>query len=168
MNWQTHPSLKDKLHPDHPNDLQVVVHDGGPRITKNQPEAVWVTITGLQNGVFSGTVLNAPRQLQSVTQNQVIEFLADNGTKHPAMVTKKYLREKQNWIISPCTECGFSELFDAPSDLIKVIFPNIPPDAVLEGFTSFCPLCGGVQTIESRISSEEVTRRPWWKFWGKG
>ena len=36
-------------------------------------------------------------------------------------------------------KCGMPDLFDAPSDLQAKIFPNIPPDARVEAFTTFCP-----------------------------
>ncbi len=167
MHWRSHAGLESKLHPDHPDDLQVIVHDGGPRISAQRPEAVWVRITSLDDGVFSGTVLNAPTQLVSVRLGQTIRFLVDTGTDHPAMVTQKYLEERANWTITPCTQCGFRELFDAPSDLIRATFPEMPADATLEGFTAFCPLCGGVQTIEARARPAPPVARPWWKFWSE-
>ena len=77
-------------------------------------------------------------------------------------------------IVRPCDKCGLSELFDAPSDLISKIFPDIPADAKLGVFTTFCPLCGGVQGAELRgFSSEdgsparepERTEKKWWEFW---
>lgn len=165
MHWRHHPALKDKLHPEYPDDLQVIVHDGGPRMTERRPELVWVRIDGLENDILSGTVLNAPTQLQTVKQNQRIQF-ALAGVEHPVMLTAKYQQEKSAWNIQPCNKCGFTHLFDAPSDLIKVIFPNIPADAEMEGFTSFCPLCGGVQTIEAQAIAPHIeAKRPWWKFW---
>ena len=59
------------------------------------------------------------------------------------MVTPKYLGERSEWAVSPCNKCGLRYLFDAPSDLIKVIFPNLPPGSDIKMFTSFCGLCGG-------------------------
>ena len=165
MHWRKHPGLDGKLHPQHPDDLQVVVHDGGPRLSKARPEAVWVSITALEGNVFEGRVLNEPNQLTSVKRGQSIQFLVDTGTEHAVMVTGRYLLEKARWKIAPCTKCGFTELFDAPSDLVKATFPNVPADAQLEGFTAFCALCGGVQTIESVAAPFSAERRPWWKFW---
>ncbi|PXX33704.1 hypothetical protein [Undibacterium pigrum] len=167
MQWRNHPALQAKLHPQHPDDLQVIVHDGGPRLTERKPELVWVSINGMDKDIFSGTVLNAPTQLQSISQHQQIQF-ALAGVEHPVLLTAKYLQEKAAWNIHACKQCGLSELFDAPSDLIKVIFPNIPADAQLEGFSSFCPLCHGVQLIESKVApieAEALPKRPWWKFW---
>jgi len=61
-------------------------------------------------------------------------------------------------------------LFDAPSDLVRVIFPNLPDGAVPAMFTSFCPLCGGVQVVAGSESTSEVDhvaspRKRWWEFW---
>jgi hypothetical protein len=172
--WREHPKLKGRFLPDHPDDLQVIVHDGGPRITRNSAEAVWVTLIGMEGEVFRGRVLNQPQNLQSVGQGSEIKFVMPAGSEHPIMVTEKYLRERGAWVIHPCQKCGFSELFDAPSDLIRVVFPNTPPDEEMSMFTAFCPLCGGVQGVESSSSpaSEGVeqpaplpAKRPWWKFW---
>jgi hypothetical protein len=126
--------------------------------------------------VFRGRVLNQPHNLQSVRQGSEVQFVVADGAEFPIMVTDKYLRERGAWVIHPCRKCGFSELFDAPSDLIQVVFPNTLPDAQISMFTSFCPLCGGVQGVESRAApvsgGEEATvppppaKRPWWRFWG--
>ena len=170
MNWRTHPKLKGKFHPEHPDDLQVIVHDGGPRVTDKRPEAVWVTVTGSDGDVFTGRVLNQPTQLCTVQQGQQIRFIVPAGSEYPVLVTDKYWHERASWTIHPCRKCGFSELFDAPSDLIRVVFPNVPDGAVMDTFTSFCPLCGGVQTVEFRETREEAgatipPRRAWWQIW---
>jgi len=165
MHWRTHPDLKERLHPEHPDDLQVIVHDGGPRISDRKPEAVWVTITGCDDTVFAGRVLNAPTQLRSIHQGQTIRFLTRTGVEHAVLATDRYLEERAGWSIHACDRCGLSELFDAPSDLLKVIFPNLPSGAVPEMFTSFCPLCGGVQAVEALAASPEEKKEPWWRFW---
>jgi hypothetical protein len=173
-----HPKLKGRFLPDHPDDLQVLVHDGGPRVTRNPAEAVWVTVIGIDGDVFRGRVLNQPHNLRNVRQGSEIKFVVADGAEHPVMVTDKYLRERAAWLIHPCSKCGLSELFDAPSDLIRIIFPNTPPDAQMSMFTSFCPLCGGVQGVESQACEGMGDReavspvgsapaaKPWWRFWG--
>ena len=153
MTWRTHPKLKGRFHPQHPDDLQVIVHDGGPRISDRAPEAVWVTVLGCDGDVFTGRVLNQPTQLRTIQQHQQIRFIVAAGSEHPVLATEKYLQERPFWRIHPCQRCGFCELFDAPSDLMRVIFPNIPEGAVMDSFTSFCPLCRGVQVIESAQTS---------------
>lgn len=154
MHWRTHPQLRGRFLPEHQDDLQVIVHDGGPRMTDKRPEAVWVTVTGCDSDVFAGRVLNQPTQLRTVLQGQQIQFIMPAGSEHPVLVTDKYVRERPSWTIHPCRTCGFSELFDAPSDLMRVVFPNIPAGEMMETFTNLCPLCGGVQMLEFREASD--------------
>lgn len=114
------------------SDLQVIIHEGGPRVTQKYPEAVWVSITACENNVFQGRVLNVPSQLDSIKQNDIISFLANTGGQYAVMTTAKYLRERPQWKIHPCSKCGFSELFDAPSDLVRATFPSLPDDAFVD------------------------------------
>lgn len=144
---------------------------------------MWVTASGVDGDVFRGRVLNQPHNLTTVRLADEIRFVVADGAQFPVMVTEKYLRERGAWDIIPCRKCGFSELFDAPSDLIRVVFPNQPAGAVMSMFTAFCPLCGGVQGVKAKGESlppdEDVAapasppppsapaaKRPWWRFWG--
>jgi hypothetical protein len=110
---------------------------------------VWVRVTACtEDAVFSGTVLNQPQQLTSIGQGSVITFLVPNGYEYPLMVTEKYLKERAHWSVQPCQQCGLTELFDAPSDLVRAAFPDIPQGSVPEMFTTFCGACGGMQAVE--------------------
>ena len=42
--WRNDPKLQGRFHTGHPDQLQVLVHDGGPRITPRKPESVWVKV----------------------------------------------------------------------------------------------------------------------------
>lgn len=149
--WRNDPLLKARFLPDYPDDLQVIIHDGGPRLTDARPELVWARVTGRQAADrFTAIVLNRPHGLKSVTEGGQIQFMIKSGWEHPVQVRDRYLAERSDWIIHPCDKCSFDELFDPPSDLIAKIFPNLPKDAVLESFTSFCPLCGGVQGVQHK------------------
>jgi hypothetical protein len=181
--WHTHPALAGRFHPDHPDDVQVIVHDGGPRLTDRRPEAVWVRVLAQDADVFTGEVLNRPQQLRTVNQGDHVRFIVPASGQHPLMVRPNYLRERANWKIHPCNQCGLSELLDAPTDLIPRIFPNMPPDAAPVMFTSFCGLCGGVQGVEAIDAASEGDaegdvgnesshhgrpsrpRKRWWQFW---
>jgi hypothetical protein len=87
------------------------------------------------------------------------------------MVTDKYLSERPNWNIQPCNKCGLDELFDAPSDLMRVIFPDIREGATMGIFTSFCGVCGGVQVVQDADAEfpdqppPEQRPKKWWQFW---
>jgi hypothetical protein len=165
--WRDHPQLRGRFHSEAPDDLQVIVHDGGPRSTDRVPEAVWVTVTDCtDDGVFTGRVLNRPQQLKTVAQNDQIKFVATAGERL-LMVTDKYLAERPSWIVHPCARCGLNELFDAPSELIRVIFSDLPAGASVDAFTSFCGACGGVQIVRDKnveIEGEPPAKK-WWQFW---
>jgi len=59
------------------------------------------------------------------------------------------------------------ELFDAPSDLTRVVFPNIPKNEIVANFTAMCGMCGGVQVVENKeilrmegiLPTEEQTKK---------
>ena len=146
--WRVHPGLAGRFHPDHPDDVQVIVHNGGPKLTDQRPEIVWVRVMGVRENVFAGVVLNEPAKLRNVTQGKEIQFLVTPGPKYPVLVTEKYLAERGEWKITPCDRCGFGELLDAPSDLIEKAFPELAAGESVEALTTTCPLCGGVQVIE--------------------
>jgi hypothetical protein len=173
--WREHAMLKGRFLPDHPDHVQVIVHEGGPQITRNEPEIIWVAVTGMEGDLFCGRVLNQPHQLQTVHRDDEIKFVMPGGDAPahllelaarrlrihppprtgwlaPVRVTDKYLREREAWVIHACDQCGLSELFDAPSDLIRALFPHAAPDAEISMFTAPCPQCGGSQRVESRKS----------------
>jgi hypothetical protein len=183
--WRVHPLLRGRFASDYPDDLQVIAHDGGPVLTPHVPEIVWVTVTSMDGDLFRGRVQSRPHNLRSVGQGDEIRFVMPEGTAPrelleqaagymrlpvasltgwlaPVMVTDKYLRERGAWVIHPCERCGLSELFDAPSDLMRALFPHAPPEAGRSGFAAPCPQCGGEQRLESRSSppaADDVGRK---------
>ena len=176
--WREWPGLKGKFHPECLDDIEVLIHDGGPRFSQNPPELAWVRVLelvdpgGTEWAYFKGQLLNSPTNLRNVSQGDAVMFIPGVGSPHPVMVTAKYLAERPSWVIQPCQKCGFGELFDAPSDLIRRIFPNNPPDAKMQGFSSFCPLCRGVQLVVDKDADfaddppdAAKTTRKWWQFW---
>jgi len=171
--WRDDPRLKGRFHPEYPDDLQVVIHEGGFRLSKNPPELAWVRVVERQGDVFKGRLLNKPFNLATIQEGSIIEFVVPAGGEHLVMVTEKYISERPQWSIHPCPECGFSELLDAPSDFIRVVFPGIPAGEVMTCFTYFCPFCrtSGLVVENKALREGELPRpsdRPrkrWWKFW---
>lgn len=171
--WRQHPALQGRFHPDYPDDLQVLVHEGGPRLTDRRPELIWVRVTGVEDDRFSGQLLNQPHQLPGLSQGDTIRFIVPQSGEHPLRVTERYLRERADWIVGPCSKCGLSELFDPPSVLLRVVFPDLPEDAEMEAFTSFCGACGGVQAVRRVGCPDDVPspgppqgqKKKWWKLW---
>jgi hypothetical protein len=168
--WGKHQKLQARLHQEYPDDLQVVVHDGGPRLSRVAPEVVWVRITSGEGDLFNGTVLNQPTDVSSVAAGSSVRFKVPESGEFPLMVTEKYLLERADWIIHPCNRCSLTELFDAPSDLLRVVFPGDSDQMQPEMFTAICGWCGGAQLVQ-RSGTETIewpsrqTPKRWWKFW---
>ena len=159
--WRVHPKLKGRFLAKHPDELLVIAHEGGPRLTTRRPEVLQVEVTGCDGDVFTAQVLHQPMQLHTLRLGQEIRFVVPAGARYPVLVTERYVEERGHWTIQPCQKCGFSELFDAPSELIPVLFPNSPPGAPRASFKSPCPICGGVQTVlaKSRLHASGGRRR---------
>jgi hypothetical protein len=145
--WRDYPPLVGRFHPKFPDDIQILVHDGGYRFTKSQPEVIWARVIGLEDNVLRGEILNNPHQLKNIRQGDEILFIVPKGGDYPLLVSEKYLAEREDWVIRPCDKCGFDELFDAPSDFIDLVFHNLEEGSTLEVFSYFCNLCGGVQIV---------------------
>lgn len=164
--WHLDPLLEGKFHASHPDDIQTLVHDGDPRRTRRGPELCWVRVLRIDRAptrrvdaeyepsrhVYIGELINQPHTLQSVKRGDRLKLISVHGLPHPLHVTDDYLREREQWRITPCDKCGASECFDPPSVMARVRFPNTSPDVEIQKFTSFCSNCGGIQEL-SRIDS---------------
>jgi hypothetical protein len=169
--WRQQSELAGLFHPEFPDDLQVVVHDGEPRRSQRPPEACWVRVTGiagtlnapiatasqsppfkraetrtLSRTIFQGVLLNTPHGLTTIRQGAPLLFVRAAGVPHPLQVSDLYLRERVSWGFVPCDKCGADETFDPVSVMAKTRFPTAPAGAVPLMFSAFC-LCGGTMTI---------------------
>jgi predicted nucleic-acid-binding Zn-ribbon protein len=162
--WRDDPDLKDRFHPDYPDDLQVIVHDGSFRFTDTRPEVMWATIvnrlewthqTGETGYAYKAILLNVPQQLKTVKQGAEILLVAHKDYKFPIHVTHEYIMERDFYNITPCSNCGLPELFDPITKLAAKSFPDMDKDkesVEMMAFTSFCPMCGnkGFLVIEHK------------------
>lgn len=169
--WRSDPSLQGRFLPEHPDDLQVMVHDGEPRRTKRTPEACWVRVTGIagtmrlptappnvpqpvpshaiqwsERTVYVGTLLNTPKQLTTVREGAPIQFIHAPGLPNPLLVTAEYQRERPMWCFVPCTGCGADQALDPMTTMARTRFPDAPAGAVPIAFSAFCP-CGGTMLL---------------------
>jgi len=162
--WRIDPEFAGRFHPQYPDDLQVIVHDGESRRTKRQPEACWVrahavpyalryaigspdaeSSHGLRyqvRRIYQGTLLNPPQQLELTRVGEDLLFMHVPGLPHPLQVRPDYLKERLGWSFIPCESCGIDQGLDPPSVMARTRFPDQAPDVLMEAFTSFCP-CGG-------------------------
>ncbi|MBX3155338.1 MAG: hypothetical protein KF773_05030 [Deltaproteobacteria bacterium] len=169
--WRTDPHLAGRFHPQYPDDLQVMVHDGEPRRTKLAPEACWVRVTGVagalympiaapdasppisqsavrwdQRTVYQGTLLNAPHNLRTIRQNDTVAFVFAPGLPHPVLVTSEYGGERRNWCITPCNGCGADQTLDPMTTMARTRFPDTPAGTAPLAFSALCP-CGGTMML---------------------
>jgi hypothetical protein len=171
--WRDDPLLQGCFHPNYPDDLQVIVHEGGPRLAATPPELMWVRIEGVHptephdepasehdgappRTVYRGTLLNTPHRLPTLTKGATILLMAVKGSPHPIRTTERYLGERPEYEVIACEKCGLNELFDPPSALVAKVFPDLPEGTVLERFTSFCPLCRGAQQVVAKNARSSV------------
>ncbi|MCA8995839.1 MAG: DUF2314 domain-containing protein, partial [Planctomycetaceae bacterium] len=84
--WRHHPRLRGRFHPEFPDDLQVIVHDGGPRLSPNPAELVWVRVVHQEGELFRGEVLNQPHKLKSVRHGDEVLFIVPASGEHPLQV----------------------------------------------------------------------------------
>lgn len=191
--WRTDPALADRFLPEHPDDLQVLVHDGEQRRTGRSPEGCWVRVQavhsvvrmpvlaedagiplkrehvlGVERPVYRGVLLNQPHQLRTIRQQDPLLFVHCPGAPAPLRVTEAYLAERSRWGVMPCGKCGADQAFDPMTVMAETRFPSNPTDATAM-FTAFCG-CGGMMTW-CRIDGEPAPGdgaaplRPWWRLW---
>ncbi|WP_434418110.1 hypothetical protein [Nannocystis pusilla] len=192
--WHSDPALRDRFHPDHPDDLQVLVHDGEPRRCGRTPEGCWVTARGVrqtlripvapedaspplradavrwvERPVYEGILLNEPHQLTTAHKGDTVLFVTSPGIPHPVRVTEAYVSERSGWSIQPCDRCGADQALDPPTIMARTRFPDAPAGSIPVAFSAFCP-CGGTMLLA--LIEDDAARReqppapkPWWKFW---
>ena len=124
--------------------MQVVVHEGGPQFSDVPPELVPAELVRQDGPLLLVRVLRDPKAVAGISEGDTISVLSTPSLEFPIFVTDSYLQERlHSYILAPCAGCGFSELFDCPSDLATANFQGLTPSA----FTSRCPLCGDAMVI---------------------
>jgi hypothetical protein len=161
--WHDDPNLKGRFHPEYPDDLQVILHEGSFRFTEAKPELVWARIhEGLKLRftshmtdpiiAYRAILLNQPHHLKTFEVGQKFMLVAYAGYPHTISVTREYLFSRAPYDIIPCDKCGLPELFDPIPKLIEHTFSGLKdkPNETLSIFTSFCPLCGGTMMVKQK------------------
>lgn len=149
------------------SDFKILIHEGGPRPAESivqyptgasarkpvkpgaeppVPELVAGKIVGQEGRAFRVELTEPPQFLKAFSRGrQVLVFRMPNLEK-PFLVSEAYLAERKNWTFSPCTICGFSELFEPPSQILAASLDIHRPELV-NGFSWRCPLPGCTGTI---------------------
>ena len=107
--WREDPNFKGKFHPDFPDDLQVLVHEGSFRFTDTSPEVMWARIVAkmevtLQSGdkysFYKGILLNQPHQLKTLKLHQEIYLVGAEKYPHAIRIAPDYIPDRPLWEIN--------------------------------------------------------------------
>lgn len=183
--WRDDPDLRARLHPQHPDDLQVLVHVGEPRRTQRVPEGCWLRLDAhvgtlvspsradadapverVERPVYAGTLLHDTKQLPVAKGDRLLLVHAP-GMPLPVVVTEAYRAERPQWSYVRCSKCGADQSLDAPTTMARTRFPAAPAGSVPISFTAFCP-CSGTMVLsllDDEPPAPGPTGKPWWKFW---
>ncbi len=164
--WRVNPKLKDKFHPEYPDDIEAIVHEGF-RVSDSKPEQMWIRVQEFDGSIFKAILLNQPFQLKNLKQGDKCLFILEPKLGVLVRVTTEYLNDIKMWEITPCDKCSNSTLFDPPSRIMHAAFPGLPEGATTEGFTTFCPFCGGVIIVKNvgLQVNKKVKKKRWYEFW---
>jgi len=124
--------------------MQVVIHQGGPMFSNVPHELVPADLVQEDGALMLVRVRESPKAVAGISAGDTVRVLRTPSFEFPILVSDSYLRERRHsYILMPCGECGFAELFDLPSDLAAETFEGPAPSM----FTTRCPLCGGGMVI---------------------
>ena len=93
--WRRDLRLSDLWHPEYPDDIRALLHDGGPLFRTAAPELVWVRLTDrVDDGIYRATLLNQPHGLTNRRQGDVIHVVVADGAHRLIYMSDRYLYER--------------------------------------------------------------------------
>lgn len=159
--WHTDPAMAGRFHPDHPDDVQVLLHEGSFRFTPARPEVMWARLIGRATiagqggrrmGAYRMELLSQPLELQTLAAHDHILAVCNSSYPYVIRVSETYLTERTDYEVWPCNQCGLPELFDNISALTAYAMGGsvaVAEQRVMM-FTSACPLCGGTLVVRHK------------------
>jgi hypothetical protein len=141
---------KGRIHPELPDVIQVIVHDGVIGESDRRPILSWVRVTECDEAVLSGTVISKDIHLRETKEGSHILFIVPDEGAYLLQITRRYILDRSLWrLLMPCKTCGLTELFNSPFELVGLSFPCLSPDELRQGFifTTRCGWCGGGMVI---------------------
>jgi hypothetical protein len=151
--WRRDPQLAARFNGTERDDLQVVFYDGVPGHTGRSPEKMWVRTFGNSGDLYRGILLNRPHALTNVQEGDVVLFRAVNGAQDLFHFSTKYLQEREDWEIVPCSVCGLDEARFSPSELLEATIDDPERHPQINEILLPCTECKtGNQRIRRRTS----------------
>lgn len=144
--WLADPALQGAFHPQERDDIEATF----VMLKEKTLEKMWVRLDGVEPGVgYRATLLNAAKSSPAFAPGTKVLVRASKS--HPPMlwVPPAAAANFASWT-TVCEGCGFDLLFIPVEDLAKMTFPQMPPGAIMERFTTRCLMCKGTMHIVSK------------------
>lgn len=162
--WRSNPILL-RAAAKYPHDqIEVILHDGGLPLSTPRPEACLVEIEAMPApGLFQGRVRGSVEQLQTVQQGDRVQFVLSEASECGVLISDAGWKERGEWTVFPCKECGFDELLIPPSQLLPALYPDLA--AVPQSVTGRCGMCGGNQFMLHGLLNVQPKQKPVRREW---
>lgn len=146
--WRDDPLLAGKFHPEMPDDLEVTFI----LVAQKTLEKMWVRVNAAVPDIgYRGTLLNTSHVVPALAAGSVVDVRPSKSHPPALWVPEVAAANLAKWS-TVCASCGFDLLFVPVSDLVKMQFPNIPPGAVMDRFTTRCLMCRETMNVANRGS----------------
>jgi hypothetical protein len=135
--WRSDPALQGSFHAQERDDIEATF----VLIKEKALEKMWVRIEGVMPGIgYAGTLLNTANAAPELARGTKV--LVRPSKSHPPLmwVPPAAAANLAKWS-TVCEACGFDLIFIPVEDLAKMTFPNMPPGAIMERFTTRCFMC---------------------------
>lgn len=142
--WSNDPRLAGAFHASYPNDLQAMFF----MPCSGTVESMWVTLKSEDPAVdgYVGQLLNDAHGDPDLRSGTMVTIRPTAGVQQPVWVSA-VSRSNYSKYRGACTECGFDLVLTPVESIIAQTFPDVPPDARLEQFTTRCAMCQGTQML---------------------
>lgn len=143
--WRNDPKLR--FHAKFPDDVETLFLFGA----EGQAEQMWVRLDGVdvEIGGYTGKLLNTPISTSDLEAGSRVTVRVTPGVSQPVWVSPTMRANKTSWEMG-CTSCGFDLHCTPAGELIAAQFKGLAAGAVVEVFTTRCPVCGETMTVQHR------------------
>ncbi len=144
--WRTNPVLRGRFHPEHPDDIEA----NFLQLRQRTIERMWGQLHApIEDLGFVGKLLNSSQLVPDLASG--VDVLVRPSTSHPPLVFVPVVAAEnlRDWS-STCGVCGFELVLIPMQELIRMQFPNAPPNSLPERFTTRCAMCESAMQVVRR------------------
>ncbi len=141
--WRTDPALQGSFHAQERDDIEATF----VLLKEKTLEKMWVRIEAVEPRIgYRAALLNTAKSSPAFVAGT--KLFVRPSRSHPPMlwVPPAAAANFASWS-TVCEACGFDLLFIPVEELAKMTFPQMPPGAIMERFTTRCLMCKGTMHI---------------------